>query len=43
MEDLNLSELLKQFTFYLEKNGYAIIAKPYEVEEAIEEFLELKV
>ena len=43
MEDLNLSELLKQFTVYLEKYGYAIVAKPLEVEEAIEEFLESKV
>lgn len=42
MEDVNFPVLLKEFANYLESNGYAILAKPYEIDLAIEEFLEMK-
>jgi hypothetical protein len=42
MEDLNLQALLKEFSAYLEDNGYAIIAYASEIDFVIQEFLELK-
>lgn len=43
MEDLNLQQLLKEFANFLEGNGYCIVARPFEIDEAISEFLEMKV
>lgn len=43
MDDLNLPALLKEFANFLENNGYSINARPFEIEEAITEFLEMRV